>query len=118
MATTKAKKSILAETTSGININGIPAIRSNIDAYVNTLLQNATKVGASSKNIQKAIKGAQTVKSVTDLTNAINGLIRDKLTKNLNNLKNDLETVQNRYKSNDESNTTFSSITKNITSGK
>lgn len=101
-------------TTIGINTAGISKIKAAIEQYKNTIKSSYNKINVTTGQIKKAIKGSNSVTTLTKMNSAMQLSLSNLLDKYLTNLTNDLSAIQTSYQKNDSSNTSFSNITKGI----
>lgn len=96
----------------GINTNGINKMQEAIDAYINAVKKDF-KVGIMEANIQKGIKGSNSVNTLSQLSKVINDKMQNYVS-GLSKFKDQLETVKTQYINADENNTVFKNVSTRI----
>ena len=90
-----------AATTIGIDTNGIKKITEALDAYKSDV-KSKTDIGATSKKISAAIKGTASEAAFVAASKELTSSVEDLLSF-VDKFKKTLETLEQTYKSHDES---------------
>lgn len=93
-------------STVGINVNGIPKIKSEINTYKKKVLAVSAKLGAKKAVIHKAIQGDASVNSLIKAINSYEAYIKG-LLNDLDTYSKYLDQLATAYKKQDSSNTSF-----------
>ncbi len=117
MATKKKSTSKKKSSTDavGINVNGISKMKLAIDNY-SKYIKKEVNIGISQANIQKGIKGSNSINTLKQLSNEINAKIEGYLV-GLNQFSSQLEILKSQYSKSDQNNVVFSSEKEKIKSG-
>ena len=114
MATSKksTSKNTTTDNVVGINIAKISNMTSAIDTYVDAIKKNV-EIAVSVPNIQKGIKGTNSVNTLHQLGTEVNNRVKSYL-KELTDLKTKLTELKSQYSKLDSENTIFSNKAKSI----
>lgn len=96
-------------TTIGINVSGIPKIKSEINAYKKKVINVSEQLGAKKSVIQKAIQGSGSINSLTKSINSYETYIKGLLNE-LDVYTKYLDQLETSYKKQDSSNSSFTQI--------
>ena len=96
------------DTTRGINVKGIPAMKDAVTKYqkaVDSACSAALTYSGYRKEVEAAMAGTQTLNNLTKYLNSLKST-QAELVKNLHKFLSSLDTISNAYKKQD-SNFTF-----------
>jgi hypothetical protein len=99
-------------STTGINTEGIGKIKSAIDAYRKAVSKKCD-VSAKASLITSAVKGTTSEQTLKQMALAIDTKMKEYI-RQLDQYDQLLDSMKTLYTANDESNTSFSEVTKNL----
>lgn len=86
-------------STYGITSKATSQITSAIDAYVKSLI-DMNQIAIDKTKLNNAFKGSRTQSQILRMASAVDDRVKD-LARNLYDLKNDINNLNNKYKKND-----------------